>query len=109
MNSKQHAMTTSLDQELIADLKGFCGENRYHINAVIAALMKQWLAAQIEMPPFGLMNPKRKTITTSIDLALQTQFKAACAQKKIKMNDAIERLIVLLLADHFAQHDGDFR
>ena len=42
---------------------------------------------------------KRKNFTTTIDLDLQRQFKAKCAEKGIKMNDLLETIMKMLIQE----------
>lgn len=100
MSTANRAMTTSVDEALIKDLKLYCNANRVRINDVISGLMSGYVKCIIGMSKNGLRNPTRKTITTSIDVDLQTEFKVACTKLNIKINDALERLITDFLAQN---------
>ena len=45
------------------------------------------------------INSKRKNFTTTIELDLQRQFKAKCAEKGIKMNDLLETIMKMLIQE----------
>lgn len=51
----------------------------------------------VEMYPINHKVKKRKTMTTSIDEELHYRFKIKCAEREIKMNDALENLLKVYL------------